>query len=287
MILVTGAGGTVGSEVLKQLREQGAKVRAAFNNSDKAERAKKQGIETALLDFADRGSIAVALKGVDKVFLLGPTVPNQTQLENNVVEEAKKAGVKHIVKLSVLNAPAERFTLAKWHRAVERNIEDSGLPYTFLRCNEFMQNTINYYLPTIKSDGAFYLSTKDSKVSSVDVRDIAAVAVKALTTTGHENKSYDLTGPEALNHEQVAQKLTAASGRQIKYVDIPPAAYKEGAAAAGIPDWYADLLLNLYAFYGEGTAQKVSNDVERVTGRKARSFDEFARDHAQAFKAAA
>jgi uncharacterized protein YbjT (DUF2867 family) len=287
MILVTGAGGTVGSEVLKQLREQGAKVRAAFNNPEKAERAKKQGIETAVLDFADRSSIAAALKGVGKLFLLGPTVPNQSQLENNVVEEAKKAGVKHIVKLSVMDAPGERFTFAKWHRAVEKNIESSGLQYTFLRCNEFMQNTINYYLPTIRSEGTIYLSTKDSKVSAVDVRDIAAVAVKALTTPGHENKTYDLTGPEALTHEQVAQKLSAAAGKQIKYVDIPPAAYKEGAVAAGIPDWYADALLDLYAFYVAGGAQRVSKDVENVTGRKARSFDEFARDHAQAFRAAA
>lgn len=287
MILVTGASGTVGSEVVKQLREAGAKVRAAFNNPEKAERAKKQGIEAVVFDLNDRSGIAAALKGVDKVFLLGPTVPNQTDVENNVVEEAKKAGVKHIVKLSVLDAPAEKYTLAKWHRAVEKNIEKTGVPYTFLRCNEFMQNTINYYLPTIKAEGAFYLSTKDFKVSPVDARDIAAVAVKALTSSGHENKAYDLTGPEALNHEQVAQKLSAASGRQIKYVDIPPAAYKEGAIAAGIPDWYADLLLNLYAFYGEGRSAQVSNDVERVTGRKARSFDDFAREHAQAFKAAA
>lgn len=287
MILVTGAGGTVGSEVLKQLREQGAKVRAAFNNPEKAERARKQGVETAVLDFGDRTSIAKALQGVDKVFLLGPTVPNQSQLENNVVEEARKAGVKHIVKLSVLDAPNEKITLAKWHRAVERNIENSGLNYTFLRCNEFMQNTINYYLPTIRSEGAIYLSTKDSKVSAVDVRDIAAVAVKALTTLGHENKTYDLTGPEALTHEQVAQKLSAVAGKPIKYVDLPPPAYKEGAVAAGFPDWYADLLLELYAFYIAGGAQRVSKDVENVTGRKARSFDEFARDHAQAFRAAA
>jgi uncharacterized protein YbjT (DUF2867 family) len=287
MILVTGAGGTVGSEVLKQLREAGAEMRAAFNNPQKAERAKKQGIETVVLDFADRRSIAAALKGVDKVFLLGPTVPNQTELENNVVEEAKKAGVKHIVKLSVFDAPGEKFMFAKWHRAVEKNIESSGIAYTFLRCNEFMQNSINYYLPTIQNEGAFYLATKDAKVSTVDVRDIAAVAVKALTAPGHENKAYDVTGPEALTHEQVAQKLSAAAGRQIRYVDIPPAAYKEGAVGAGIPGWYADLLLDLYAFYVAGAAQKVSNDVERVTGRKARSFDEFARDHAQAFKAAA
>jgi uncharacterized protein YbjT (DUF2867 family) len=287
MILVTGAGGTVGSEVLKQLREQGAKVRAGFNNPEKAARAKQQGIDAAVLDFADRASLAQALKGVDKVFLLGPTVPNQTQLESNVVEEAKKASVKHIVKLSVLGAPDEKFTLAKWHRAVEKNIESSGLQYTFLRCNEFMQNTINYYLPTIKSDGAFYLPTKDSKNSVIDARDIAAVAVKVLTTSGHENKAYELTGPEALSHDQIARKLSAAAGTQIKYVDIPPAAYKESSLAAGVPEFYVDLLLNLYQFYVAGEAQRVTKDVERVLGRKPHSFDGFARDHAPAFRAAA
>jgi uncharacterized protein YbjT (DUF2867 family) len=287
MILVTGAGGTVGSEVLKQLREQGAKVRAGFNNPEKAARAKQQGIDAVVLDFADRASIAQALNGVDKVFLLGPTVPNQSQLESNVVEEAKKASVKHIVKLSVLGAPDEKFTLAKWHRAVEKNIENSGLQYTFLRCNEFMQNTLTYYLPTIQSDGAFYLPTKDSKNSVIDTRDIAAVAVKALTTSGHENKAYELTGPEAVSHEQIAQKLSAAAGTQIKYVDIPPAAYKESSLAAGVPEFYVDLLLNLYQFYVAGQAEKLSKDVERVLGRKPRTFDEFARDHAQAFKAAA
>jgi uncharacterized protein YbjT (DUF2867 family) len=119
------------------------------------------------------------------------------------------------------------------------------------------------------------------------VRDTAAVAVKALTTAGHENKAYELTGPEALSHEEIAQKLSAASGTQIKYVDIPPAAYKESSLQAGIPEFYVELLLNLYQHYVAGHAAKLSPDVERVLGRKPRRFDEFARDHAQAFKAAA
>jgi uncharacterized protein YbjT (DUF2867 family) len=285
MILVTGAGGTVGSEVLKQLRQQGAQVRAAFHSSDKAKRAKSQGIDVTTLDFADRKSIATALEGVDKLFLLGPTAPNQVELENNVVAEAKNAGIKHIVKLSVLDAANERLTFAQWHRAVEKNIEDSGIPYTFLRPTSFMQNTINYYLPTIQTDGAFYLPEGEAKTSLVDVRDIAAVAVKALTDSGHERKAYDLTGPETLTNHEVAEKLSAAVGREIRYVNIPPDAFREGALKTGIPDFYVDALLDLHRFIAAGGSEYISPDVERVLGRKPHTFDQFARDHVDIFRA--
>jgi uncharacterized protein YbjT (DUF2867 family) len=285
MILVTGAGGTVGSEVLKQLREHGASARAAFHSPDKTKRAKAQGVDAVTLDFADRASIAAALKGVDKVFLLGPTVPNQIELENNVVDEATKAGVKHIVKLSVLGAADEKFTFAKWHRAVEKNIERSGMAFTFLRPISFMQNTINYYLPTIQSDGAFYLPEGEAKTSLIDVRDIAAVAVKALTSSGHEGKAYDLTGPGALTNAEVAKKLSTAAGREIRYVNVPPDAFKEGALKADMPEVYVDALVDLHLFIAAGGSEKVYADVERVLGRKPHTFDQFARDYADVFRA--
>ena len=281
MILVTGAGGTVGSEVLKQLRGTGEAVRAAFHNAQKSAKAKSEGIDSVVLDFADRERVAAALKGIDKLFLLGPTAANQSELENNVVDEAKKAGVKHIVKLSVLDAPEKEYIFARWHRAVEENIENSGIPYTFLRPTGFMQNYVTYMGETIRSQNAFYLAVGDAKTPFVDVRDIAAVAVKALTEPGHEGKAYNLTGPQLLSNYQVAEKLSRALGREIKYVAIPPDAFRQGAKAAGLPDFYIDALLDLDAFYG-AYEQTVADSVERVTGSKPRNFDEFARDYAHA-----
>ena len=286
MILVTGAGGTVGSEVVKQLRQTGEPFRAAFHSAQKAAKAKTEGVDSVVLDFADRSSVAAALKGVDKLFLLGPTVANQSEIENNVVDEAKKAGVKHIVKLSVLDAPRKDYIFARWHREVEENIERSGMAYTFLRPTGFMQNYVTYQGDTIRTQNSFYLAVGDSKAPYVDIRDIAAVAVKALTEPGHEGKAYNLTGPEPLSNHEVAGKLSRALGREIKYVAIPPEAFREGAKAAGLPDFHIDALADLDRFYLT-YKQPVSDSVERVTGRKPHNFDDFARDYAHALAPAA
>jgi uncharacterized protein YbjT (DUF2867 family) len=283
MILVTGAGGTVGSEVLKQLRAAGAQVRAAFHTPAKAEKARAQGVDAVVLDFADRASITAALRGADQVFLLGATAPNQVELESNVLEEAKRAGVKHLVKLSVLEADKEQYTFARWHRAVEKVIEKSGVPYTFLRPTGFMQNFANFTGASIRAQGAFY-QTADPKVSHVDVRDIAAVAVKAFTAPGHAGKAYELTGPEALTNTQAAEKISRATGRTVKFVQVPVETARQGMLGMGMPEFYVEAVLDLTRVYAAGASEKVYPDVERVTGRKARTFDEFVLANLSAFQ---
>ena len=195
MICVTGAGGTVGSEVVNQLVATKAPFQAAYFSNKKAEAARARGIDAIILDYNLPESLRAGFQGCDQVFLLGPNVLNQSELERNAVEAAKAVSVRHIVKQSVMGADEESYSWRKVHRPVEKAIESSGLGWTFLRPNSFMQNVVTFMGQTIKSEGVFYSASGEARISHVDVRDIAAVAVKSLTESGHEGKAYTLTGP--------------------------------------------------------------------------------------------
>jgi uncharacterized protein YbjT (DUF2867 family) len=284
MILVTGAGGTVGSELVKTLSASGLKFRAAYNSPQKVERAKREGLDAVAIDYARPETLEPALVGVDRLFLLATGFAGQTEGEINAVRQARNAKVRHVVKLSVWGAETEAFSFAKVHRPVEKEIESSGLAWTFLRPNSFMQNMATFYAATIKTQWAFYIPSKGCSISHIDVRDIAAVALKAFTANGHEGKAWSLSGPEALTYIQIADKLSAAIGKKVSYIDISEEEFKKGAVSAGIPEFYADAIIDLIHDYEAGHGSGVTQDVERVTGRKPIDFDRFARDYADAFR---
>jgi len=283
MIVGTGAGGTVGSELVRQLRGAKVPVRAAYHSAAKVDAARADGVDAVAVDFAKPESLAPAFRGADALFLLFAGGMGQTEGEIAAVEAAEASGVKRIVKLSVIGADGDDYSFAKIHRPVERAIEASGLGWTHLRPNGFMQNVVNYFAATIRDHGAFYQPAGDAKISHVDVRDIARVAAAALTGTGHDGKAYTITGPEALTYYEIATKLSAATGKAIRYVPLSDGDAKEGMVAAGIPAFYADYLIDLNRVYREGGGAGVTDTVRSVTGSAARSFDEFARDHAAAF----
>ena len=278
MICVTGAGGTVGREVITQLESAQAAFRAAYFSNDKAEAGRARGIDAVILDYNRPASLRAAFQGCDQLFLLGPNVLNQSELERNAVDAAKAAGVRHIVKQSVMGAGEESFSLAKVHRPVERAIESSGLAWTFLRPSSFMQNVTTFMGETIKAEGAFYSASGEAKISHVDVRDIAAVAVKTLTEPNHDGKAYTLTGPEALTYDDLASELTEVLGRSISHINLSPSDLKNGMLAEGMPEEIADRMLDLERYYREDRASRITNDIKQVTGRDPRRFAQYARD---------
>lgn len=286
MILVTGAGGTVGSEVINQLGSTKVPFRAAYFSKEKADAARARGIDAATIDYNRPETLPAALQGSDKLFLLGPSAPNRTQLELTAVEAAKAVGVRHIVKLSVWGADEEAYVFAKVHRPVERAVESSGIAWTFLRPNGFMQNVVTYMGETIRAEGAFYSAVGEARISHVDVRDIAAVAVKALTEPGHEGKAYTLSGPEALTYAEMAGELSKVLGRSVRHITLSPSDLKSGMLAAGTPEGMADWLLDLDRYYREEQASRITNDIKQVTGRDPRRFAQYARDCASSLQPA-
>jgi uncharacterized protein YbjT (DUF2867 family) len=281
MILITGASGNVGREVLKQALAVGLNIRATFQSADVAAKA-PAGIEGVIMDYDQPETIRAALHGVEKIFLVGPPVRELPAMKANFIKEVRAAGRQHIVKLSALGGRESMFPSG--HRDSEENIEASGVPYTFLRPNGFMQNLVNYNAGTIRSQNAFYGCQGNGAVSVVDIRDIAAVAVIVLAASGHEGKSYALTGSEAVTNGQVAEILSRVAGGKISYVDVSPAEFKKALLSGGMLEWSADALLDLQRFYREGKASLLTDDVERLTGRKPITFDQFARDYAFAFQ---
>lgn len=288
-ILVTGATGNIGSEVVKELLSDApdVSIKAAVHSSQNVKKVKSDArVKVIQIDYNEPETVREALNGVDKLFLLTPDVPNAADLASNVVIEAKKAGIKQIVKQSVMGAALEADVgTMRLHRQVEKFIEQSGIPFTFLRPNEFMQNFINFHSPSIKGNNAFYIPLEDAKVSLVDVRDIAGVAVKSLIDEDkHKNKTYLITGPEALSYHQVAEILSNTTGRKINYVNISDGEARAAMKEIGMSDWLINTVSELSEYFRKGKASEISPAVEDVTGNKPISFSQFAKDYAEAFR---
>jgi uncharacterized protein YbjT (DUF2867 family) len=281
MILITGASGNIGKEVLKQITQTGVEVRAAFQSVSKAAGI-PSGVEIVSLDYNRAETLQTALKGVDRVFLVGPPTAELTALECKAMEVIAQSDIRRVVKLSAMGGREAIFP--RQHAQSEDYIQSTGVPFTFLRPNGFMQNLVNYNASTIKTQNSFYGSEGDGRVSHIDIRDVAAVAVKALTEDGHVGKAYTLTGPEAITNEEIAHILSEEVGREIRFINLPPAQLKAALLSAGVQEWSADALLDLQRLYREGKATAVTPDVELILNRKPISFAQFLRDYRSAFE---
>ena len=285
-ILITGATGNIGKELSNILSQQGICFRALVRSAEKAkELTELPGAEIIEGDLNNAESIKNALQGVEKAFLLTNSSELAEKQQGTFVEVAANAGVSHIVKLSQWAASLDSpVRFLRYHAAVENRIKESGIAYTFLRPNLFMQGLLGFR-ETIVGKGQFYGAVGDSKISLIDIRDIAAVAAETLTKPGHEGKIYNLTGPESLTHSEVAEKLSKATGRTIQFIDITSKMLHDTLLQVGFPDWQAEGLVEDYAHYKAGEASAVESGVKEVTGKDPIDFAQFANDYASLFTA--
>jgi uncharacterized protein YbjT (DUF2867 family) len=280
--LVTG--GNIGNYVAEELASNGVPVRVLVRNPRLNRKWTELGIEQVATDLAKPATLGPTFENVERFFSVSPFVENLVELGMNAVEAAKRAGVSCIVRSSALGASEDSITMGRWHREVEKAVEGSGIPYTILKPNTFMQS---YFMQaeTIKQTDAFYMPQGSGKVSLIDVRDIAAAAVKCLTEPGHEGKTYSLTGGEALSNDEIALKLTAALGRKISYQDVTPGQAHDLMAKAGVPEWMVNSLLELFAVCKAGYAAEVSPAVETILTRKPITFGQFVGENVEVFRA--
>lgn len=283
-ILLTDPTGTIGSAVVKQLASSGRNIiRVAVDTKEKVEKL-KHAHEIANIDYTRPETISGALHNVDRLFLRIPPSVEMVDISTNFVEEAKKNGVKFIVKLSAMGADLEPgYTSGRLHRQVEKVIEKSGIPFAFLRPNSFMQNLVTRLSHKLKNQNTFFLPAADGRISFVDARDVAAVAAEVLTRNGseHVNKVYNITGPEALSHGEIAEILSKETGSRISYMDIPDEDLRDRMKKMGIADWFIDNALGLYEMYRTGYRSRKTTVIEQLTGQKPTSFSQFARNYVQ------
>ena len=275
-VLVTGATGTTGNAIVRQLSAAGIPTRGLVRNPAKAVGVDLPHIEIVAGDLSNSASLAAAMEDVEALYL--NVVPGAEALNqiDNAIAAAKASGVSTIVKLSGLLASADSPSeIIRMHAEADHRVAASGINYTILRANSFHQN-IGGQLNGIKADGAFYLPLGDAHQSLIDVEDIAAAAIVAMTTDAHRNQRYDITGPESLTFHDVAKILSKLSGKPVSYVPISRAQFEEGLRGYGTPDAAAASVGELFEVFASGVYAGVTQDIEKIIDRPARSFEVYA-----------
>jgi uncharacterized protein YbjT (DUF2867 family) len=273
-ILITSATGTTGGEIVRQLSAQGISARALTRNPAKATALPH--INFVAGDLGDPASLTAAFNGIEALYLNVVPGPDALGQIDNAIAAAKAAGVKRIVKLSGLHAtPESASAIIRMHAEGDSRVRKNGIGYTILRANSFFQN-IESQLASIKAQGEFYLPLGESRQSLIDVADIAAVAILALTTDAHLGRDYDLTGPEALTFHDVATALSQASGSTVTYVPISNDAFADSLRGNGVPEATVTSVAELFAVFATGIYATPTDDVSRVLGRPPRSIADYA-----------
>ena len=275
-ILVIGALGNVGAEVVKQLQAKGQAFRAADINADKVRERFGSSVEAVKFDFTDPNTYETTFNGVEKMFLMRP--PHIANIKRDMVpamDAAKRAGIKHVVFLSLIGIEKAKFVP---HYKVEQHLKEINLQTTFLRCSFFMQNLSTTHRKEIRERNEIFVPVGDAKTSFIDVRDIGAVAAVTLTEEGHMGRNYDLTGSEALDYWQATKILSNTLGRKIIYRNPNALQFFIGSLRRGAAFDYALVTTGLYTSTRFGMANVVTDNVEKLLGRKPITFQQYTQD---------
>jgi uncharacterized protein YbjT (DUF2867 family) len=283
MILITGASGSVGKAVLQEAVRKESKVRAMYRSKEEAAKA-SSGWEAVLADYSDKQSLRKALDRVTSVYVVCSPIPQLVELESSMLDACKESGVKHVVLNSALGARDYGKSFPSWHRKVEDKLKATGMSFTILRPNGFLQNIVTYNAPSIRTQGAFYAAMGNAKVSYLDVGDIAVAAVKALQAGAHAGKTYELNGPEAISNQELAKRISSITGRTVSYVDIPEAAQREAMLGLGMPEWQVTALLELQQYYKQGGGAKTDGLLQELIGRTPVTLDQYLAANAREFR---
>jgi (4-alkanoyl-5-oxo-2,5-dihydrofuran-3-yl)methyl phosphate reductase len=279
MILVTGATGNIGKELVPLLVAKGQSVRVVTRDAAKIASLDPR-VERVIGDLSDPETVRRAVAGVERVFMVSLIRDPSGDADRLLIAEAKRASVRHIVKISALSVGGGR--VGALHRDRETAVRESGLAWTFLRPGMFMANSLGW-AATIKAQGQVFSPTGAGKTAPISPRDIAAVAAEALSAPGHEKQTYELTGPELLSAPDQVAILSRVLGKPIVCVDIPVEVSIERMKAMGAPAFLVEGLAEFWGTIKAGNAAIETQDVERVLGRKAESYEAWCLAHKAAF----
>lgn len=288
MILITGAAGNNGSAVVREFARHNTPVKALVRSLDKvAALGRLPSVQLVEGDMLRPETLDAALDGVDRVLLISSATPQMVETQRTFIDASKRAGVRHIVKFSGaesnLGFNSMNFRFTRMHEEIERYLEQSGLGWTHLRPSQFMQVYLREARP-IMATGALSLPLKEVKLSPVDIEDIAKVAFGLLTGNGHDGKSYDMTGPEALSMTEIAERISQAIGKPVRYVRISAEERRTALLASGAPPSFADAMdeqLNERLKHPQSRVYLATHEAFKV---KPTTFAEFARRHAERFR---
>ena len=284
MILLTGATGKTGSATAKALNERGIKFKALIRNEEKREGIESLGGEVIIGSIENKEAVDQSMVDIETALILLPNSENQLSLEKQLVDSAKQAGANRIVKMSSIEAtPDATSPIPRLHLESEEYIKQSGLNWTMVKPNFYMQNLLAS-AATIKDQGKIFLPMGEGKTGMIDTTDVGKVLSKVLSEDGHESMNHEITGPEILSFFEVAEIFTQGLGKQVDYIDVPLAAYKETLGQFLTNQWHLDAVIDLFKGIADGGIEEKTDTYSNLMGESPKSLSQFISENSFIFK---